>query len=515
MNTSEKTKKRIEIMDTTLRDGEQTHGVSISVEEKLTVARTLLERVKVDRIEVASAGVSEGEKRAVSVITSWAKKAGYGDRIEVLGFCNVNKSADWIGEAGGAVMNLLTKGSHRHLEGQLRKSPSQHIADIAKTVEYAGRHGIACNVYPEDWSGGMLEKHEYARTFIGELAAMPIKRIMLADTLGLLPPDLVIRFVRELAEKYPNTHFDFHGHNDYGLATANCLAAVQAGARGVHVTVNGLGERAGNAPLDEVSVVLKDIAEASHGVDESELFAVSKMVEIFSGKRVAANKPVSGSAVFTQTAGIHADGDKKGNLYITKLSPERFKRSRTYALGKLSGKASLDMNLDKLGLELTTEQRDQVLSRVIELGDQKQMITPDELPFIIADVLKSPKHQVIAISDCIIATAKHLPPTATIAVVYDGKTHHASAVGDGGYDAFMKALISILANFGLSIPKLIDYEVHIPPGGKTDALVEATIVWEGGVITRGVDSDQVKAAIVATENMLNIVLKPDAGKKKK
>ena len=361
----------------------------------------------------------------------------------------------------------------------------------------------------------MLEKQDYARTFIRELVAMPIKRIMLADTLGLLPPDMVMRFVRELAEKYPNAHFDFHGHNDYGLATANCLAAVQAGARGVHVTVNGLGERAGNAPLDEVAVVLRDIADMEHGVDESELFALSKMVEIFSGKRVAANKPISGAAVFTQTAGIHADGDKKGNLYVTKLSPERFKRSRTYALGKLAGKASLDMNLEKLGIELTTEQRDQVLARVIELGDQKQMITPDDLPFIIAYVLKTPKDQVISISDCIISTAKHLPPTATIAVDYDGKTYHSSAAGDGGYDAFMKALLPIVSNFGIEIPRLLDYEVHIPPGGKTDALVETTIVWDGGVVTRGVDCDQVKAAIVATENMLNIVLRKDVGKKKK
>lgn len=158
------TERRIvEIMDTTLRDGEQTHGVAMYPEEKLHIARFLLERVKVNRIEIASAGVSAGECRAVEMITGWAAQYGRLEQIEMLGFCDVQRSADWIGKAGGRVMNLLTKGSYRHLSEQLRKTPEQHLRDIAATVDYCTEHGISCNCYPEDWSGGMLEEGDYAR----------------------------------------------------------------------------------------------------------------------------------------------------------------------------------------------------------------------------------------------------------------------------------------------------------------------------------------------------------------
>lgn len=499
--------RTIEIMDTTLRDGEQTQGVSILPEEKLTVARTLIERVKVDRIEVASARVSEGEKRAVSLITDWGKKNGWLGRVEMLGFCDVNKSADWIGEAGGKVINLLTKGSLKHLTEQLRKTPAQHIQDIVNTMDYCHAHGIECNCYPEDWSGGMLEEGDYAWWFLEQLSQLPIKRIMLPDTLGRLSPDQVKQFLGQCVERFPKAHFDFHAHNDYGLATANCLAAALAGAQGLHTTINGLGERAGNAALDEVAVVVKDVAGMTCGVQEGELVGASKMVEIFSGRRIAPSKPISGSAVFTQTAGIHADGDKKGNLYVTKLTPERFKRQRSYALGKHSGKASIEMNLQKLGLELTPEQKTMVLQRVIELGDQKKTITVDDLPFIIADVMKSPQEQVIKIVDCLITTSSNLRPIAAVKVCYEHREYQEQATGDGGYDAFMRALRSILTELGIKLPALLDYEVRIPPGGRTDALVETTITWEGGLITRGVDSDQLRAAIIATENMLNLALR--------
>ena len=254
-------------------------------------------------------------------------------------------------------------------------------------------------------------------------------------------------------------------------------------------------------------VALRDLAGKQTGIEESELVAASKMVETFSGRRIAANKPICGAAVFTQTAGIHADGDKKGNLYITRLSPRRFNRTTTYALGKLAGKASLDINLDQLGIDLDPEQKKLVLDRVIALGDHKQTITQDDLPFIIADVLSSPEQRRLEIVDCLITTTTRLSSTATIKIRLDGREYQDHAIGDGGYDAFMKALHSILKAAGIAPPQLEDYEVHIPPGGKTDALVETTIRWAGGITTRGVDTDQVKAAIVATENMLNLVLR--------
>jgi (R)-citramalate synthase len=335
--------RRIEIMDTTLRDGEQAEGISMMPEEKRTIAQRLLEVVKVDRIEVASARVSDGERRAVKTIIDHVESKGMTDRVEILGFVDGNRSVDWAKSVGARVINLLTKGSLHHCREQLRKTHDQHLDDIRKTVDYGVKQGIAFNVYLEDWSGGMLGCADYVHDHIAALLDMPVTRIMLPDTLGLLSPPQVREFVGRIIAAFPDRHFDFHGHDDYGVGTANTLEAALAGVRGVHVTVNGMGERAGNVTLDEVVVALRDHAGIRTSVDERALSDISKLVEVFSGRRVPANKPIVGENVFTQTAGIHADGDMKGNLYESRLTPARFGRHRTYAMGKLmaSGSTSL------------------------------------------------------------------------------------------------------------------------------------------------------------------------------
>ena len=217
------------------------------------------------------------------------------------------------------------------------------------------------------------------------------------------------------------------------------------------------------------------------------------------------NKPIVGRNVFTQTAGIHADGDRKGGLYASALSPERFGRDRLYALGKLSGRSNLDFNLDALNLQLTKEQRAAVLERVVELGDRKHKVTPEDLPFIVADVLKAPKGESFEVTNAVITSSVGLPPTAMVSVHWKGAEHKAIGTGSGGFDAFMNALREIAARLGVTLPALHDYEVHIPPGGKTDALVETTITWDNGIRTKAVHSDQVMAAIEATERMINLL----------
>lgn len=512
-NHTSRARRRIEIMDTTLRDGEQTEGISMMPEEKLLIARQLLQAVKVDRIEVASARVSEGEQEAVRGITAWAKGAGALDRVEVLGFVDHSASVDWVRSVGGKVINLLTKGSLKHCREQLRRTPEQHIAEIERTVVYGLKQGISFNVFLEDWSNGMIDSPEYVDNHIAALTKMPFRRIMLCDTLGILNPAQVREFVGRITRAYPDHQFDYHGHDDYGLATANSMEAVIAGARGVHVTVNGMGERAGNTALDEVVVTLKDHAGVTTGVNEKALKDISRLVEVFSGKRISTNKPITGENVFTQTAGIHADGDIKGNLYESRLKPARFGRARVYAMGKLMGKASLELNLEKLHINLDKEQKALVMQRVIELSDQKKTVTAADLPFIIADVLQSPEHRVFEVKDYSLVSNRGLRPTASILVKCRGEELHSTASGDGGYDAFMKALKALEAPLKLKVPRLLDYEVHIPPGGKTDALVETTITWEGGLKTRAVHSDQLAAAIEATAHMMNLIaLKRGTGK---
>lgn len=503
-------KRKIEIMDTTLRDGEQTSGVSFSVSEKLTLAKLLLDELKVDRIEVASARVSEGELSAVKQITSWAKEKKYLDKIEVLTFVDKGVSIDWMEEAGAKVQNLLTKGSLNHLTHQLKKTPEEHFSEIEAVINLAQGKGIVTNVYLEDWSNGMRNSQEYVFEFLDFLATQPLKRILLPDTLGILTHTETFEFISAIVKKYPNLHFDFHGHNDYDLSVANVMEALKAGCHGLHLTVNGMGERAGNAPLASVIAVINDfLPEIETNVIETSLFKVSKLVSAFTGFGIPVNKPIVGANVFTQTAGIHADGDSKNNLYFNDLLPERFGRKRQYALGKTSGKANIQKNLQELGLTLNNEELKKVTQRIIELGDKKERVTKEDLPYIISDVLDTQGilNKVI-IKSYLLSHAKGLEPSAAVAVEIEGKLFEEHAQGDGQFDAFMNALKSVYKSLKKTLPKLTDYAVRIPPGSNSDALCETIITWENNgkeFITRGLDSDQTVSAIKATEKMLNII----------
>jgi D-citramalate synthase len=274
-----------------------------------------------------------------------------------------------------------------------------------------------------------------------------------------------------------------------------------------------MGERTGNTRLAEVVASLHDLTPYRTRLDESKLTAISEMVSTFSGKAIADNAPVVGRDVFTQTAGIHADGDWKASLYANKLLPSRFGRRRRYALGKMSGKASLDQNLSALGIKLLPENRELVLQRIIELGDKKHTVTLEDLPMIIADVLKTPESQLVRIESYEIHSRNDDLPSASLCLAYQGQKVEASSTGDGGYDAFMQALTKATRKLGLKLPTLVDYKVRIPPGGKSGALVETVITWRMGARARpfstlAVDSDQVAAAVIATEKMLNLVAEP-------
>jgi len=500
-------------MDTTLRDGEQTEEVSFSMQEKLALAKKLLLDAKVNRIEITSARVSAGEQQTCKQIFVWAKEKGLLDKVEVLGFVDLNLSVDWISEAGGKVINLLCKGSKRHCLNQLHKTPQEHFADVKKTVEYALSKGFIVNAYLEDFSNGIKEDENYVFDVTKTLFDSGVLRVMLADTLGVLSPSECFEFTSRMVSHFPNNHFDFHGHNDYGLAVANSIEAVRAGAKGVHCTVNGLGERTGNTPLEVLVPALNDFSSKKCGVAEKELSRLSHLVELFSHRRVSKNHPVIGSVVFTQTAGIHADGDKKGNLYKSKLSAERFGRSTRYALGKLSGKASIELTLRQLGVNLTPELLKKVLARVVELGDKKEFVSKEDLLFIVNELQSNGFAKRFEIIDYKIISSKKTKSVARIKVSLLGKNYSSNSAGDGGYDAFVTALQKVFKKKKLSFPQLEDYEVRIPAGGKTDALVEAKIIWKRGnrrIETIGVSTDQVDAAIKATEKMVNVILMVEA-----
>jgi D-citramalate synthase len=365
-------------------------------------------------------------------------------------------------------------------------------------------------VYLEDWSNGMRNSKEYVIQYLDFITQLPVKRILLPDTLGVLTYWETGEYIKELVALYPSTHFDFHAHNDYDLGTANALEAVRNGIHGLHLTVNGMGERAGNAPLASVIAVLNDYQkDVKTSVCEKSLYSVSKLVETFSGFRIPANKPVVGENVFTQTAGIHADGDKKNNLYFNELMPERFGRERKYALGKTSGKANIENNLAALGIQLSDSDLKKVTQRIIELGDRKEVVTQNDLPYIISDVLDSDAiEERVQVLNYVLTHSKDLRPSVTLKISVDGEIFEEHAQGDGQYDAFMHALAIIFEKNGQKLAQLTDYAVRIPPGGESDALCETIITWSFGgkeLITRGLDSDQTVSAIKATQKMLNVI----------
>ncbi len=348
--------RKVEIMDTTLRDGEQTSGMSFSSSEKLTIAKLLLEELNVDRIEIASARVSDGEFTAVKNITNWAKENDYLNKVEVLTFLDNGVSINWLSESGAKVQNLLTKGSFNHLKYQIRKTPKEHFNDVYNSVYEARKLNIDTNVYLVDWSNGMRNSPDYVFDYLDFLSTLPIKRVLLPDTLGVLSPKETYNYLSVIINKYPNIHFDFHAHNDYDLSVSNVMESLKAGCHGLHLTINGMGERAGNAPMASVAAVVRDfLPDVKINLEEKKLYKVSTLISAFTGFKIPANKPIVGENVFTQTAGIHADGDSKNNLYFNDLLPERFGRIREYALGKTSGKANIKKNLDKLGITLNDE----------------------------------------------------------------------------------------------------------------------------------------------------------------
>ena len=496
-------------MDTTLRDGEQTSGVSFAAHEKLSIAQVLLGDLGVNRIEIASARVSEGEFEAVRRVATWASRTAHLDKLEVLGFVDGSVSLDWIESAGCRVMNLLCKGSFKHVTEQLRKTPQQHLDDITAVVNEATRRKTDVNVCLEDLSNGIQHSADYVFFMVDHLKELPIKRFMLPDTLGILNPGNTYEYCKQMVDRYPDLNFDFHAHNDYDLAVANVYSAIRAGIKGIHTTVNGLGERAGNAPLSSVLAVIKDQLHEETSLREEKINKASRLVETYSGIHIPPNKPIIGEHVFTQCAGVHADGDSKNNLYCNELLPERFGRVREYALGKTSGKANIRKNLETLGIDLDENSMRKVTERIIELGDKKEMVTPEDLPYIISDVLhhdNMQEEQRIRILNYSLSLAQGLKPVASLKIEINGEAYEESASGDGQYDAFVRALRHIYSRLNRPFPMLTNYSVSIPPGGRTDAFVQTVISWNYAGIdfkTRGLDADQTEAAIKATVKMLN------------
>ena len=506
--------KYIEIMDTTLRDGSQSPGMKYTAQEKLELTKHLLERVQVDRVEVTSALTSEGEFKALLSITKWAKEAGFLSRIEALGFCDRERSAKWIKKAGCRVMNLLVKGSEVPCRKQLRMTPEEHLVLIRQTMEYCKRADMTVNVYLEHWSEGVQNSWDYVKFILKGIADFPIERVMLCDTLGILNPFSIGKLVKKTAKCVPGKKIDVHMHNDYGAATWNTIGAVYTGyVNGVHVTENNLGERTGNADLAQVVVGIHDHTSFKTRVDEMELRPISRLASLFSGRSIPVNAPIIGK-VFSSGCGVHSDGNRKGDLYKSRLTADRFGANFVTALSNQAGQASLKDCLEKeLGITtLSDDQIRQLRKRVADLSDAGKRLALGDLIVLVSELCNQPNMIILTVDDGSVSTRSSLGRKASVTAVlnFRGKEISFEAEGNGGFDAFMNGLHSWAKTVNVCVPELAEYQVNIPPGGKTDALTVADITWrrpdgrQEEFQTIGTDSDQVMAAIRSAVQAVNV-----------
>ncbi|MEM4295403.1 MAG: hypothetical protein QXS91_01190 [Candidatus Anstonellales archaeon] len=377
----------LELVDTTLRDGEQVYGLSYKAEEKFIIGRFILEKLRIDRLECASA-LTESDKKAVSMLSTFAndylKKPFC---VEVLAFLN-KESIDWAYDAGCRTVNILAKGSKQHLTKQLKLDEKGHKELIEYVFNYAKDREMRVNIYLEDVSYGIQENKDYVYGLLEFLEGLEPNRVMLPDTRGILCPSLVNDLFKPVLKEFSKLIFDFHGHNDYGLALANSIEAANIGFNGIHGTINGMGERTGNTPLEELIVAIKDFTKRRVNAQEKHLYTASLIVQKFSGKSVAFNKPIVGEYAFTHTAGIHADGERKAGLYTSRLSPARFGREKQFSIGKLSGKANIKVVLEELGINISDEEAKVLKEKISTLAGKKLIISEADIIYLLGDIKK-------------------------------------------------------------------------------------------------------------------------------
>lgn len=485
--------KTVKILDTSLRDGEQTPGVSLTPEQKLQIAKQL-DILGVDYIEAGTAVISEGEQRGIKGIANEGLKA------EISSFARLLKGdIDAAIECDVDTVNLVAPISDAHIKKKLKTDRESLRNRTFEMVDYVKGHGLKVEISAEDASRADTG---FLKSFFSDLAAV-VDRLCFCDTVGILYPERTKELFGLICAF--NTPVAVHCHNDFGLATVNSVAAVLAGAEVVHVTVNGLGERAGNASLEEVVTALELLYGMKTNIVKSKLYETSRLVGNLTKVPVAPNKPLVGDNVFTHESGMHVHGTLADTTLYEPMDPGIVGRKRRFAFGKHTGTASVKMALEEQGIQADKEQMSEILAKVKELGDKGKLVTDADFQAVVDNVLSIERGEKIKLVDLSVVSGKNVYPTASIRLEIDGEDVVEAAVGVGPVDAAINALKKGIRGMDMADLRLEEYHVDAITGG-ADALVNVVVKMSRGdrtITASGVSEDIVLASLYALINGVN------------
>ena len=487
----------IYFLDTTLRDGEQTPGVALTVDEKIQIAQKLND-LGVDKIEAGFPIASNGEFEACKEI----KSLDLDSTVVGLARC-VKKDIDSVLDADLDYAHIFIGTSPLHRDYKLKMSKETIISTAVEAVSYAKDHGLSVEFSAED---ATRTEKEFLLEFYQSVVDCGIDFINIPDTVGILTPIMTNELISFMKNNF-KTPLSVHFHNDFGLATANTLTAIECGANQAHVTVNGMGERTGNCSLEELAVVLHAAYNININVDTSQLYSLSEFVGRLTGVKMPVNKPIVGDNAFAHESGIHVHGILNNSSTYEPISPELVGHTRKIILGKHTGANALKSKLNDYHINLTDEQFEKVFSQIKSLGDKGKCITDDDLKAIALTELGSARETPIKLNSLGLLCGDIVSPTATVKLEIDGAEKETSSIGVGPVDAALKA-IGLLIKDTMEI-ELEEYNLEAINGG-TDALADVFVISsddEGNKSTgRAINDDVVMASVLAVLDSINKLL---------
>jgi 2-isopropylmalate synthase len=493
---TEKSSNYVRIFDTTLRDGEQTPGVSLTIEDKIEIARQL-SKLGVDVIEAGSPMSSEGEKRVVKEIA----KAGLA--AEICGLARATRGdIDDAIDCDVDLVHVFIPTSTVQMKYAVNMTPEQVLTATTENVEYVKKHGLNCEFSPMDATRSKLN---FLKQVCQAAEKAKADMINIPDTVGIMTPRTTRKLIEDVKSAV-EVPISIHCHDDFGMAVANSLAAVEAGATQVHATINGLGERAGNASLEEVAVALQMIYKLKTGINSRLLYSTSRMVSTLTGVFVQANKAIVGENAFAHESGIHTRGVTVKPLTFEPIKPELVGRTRKLVAGKLAGSRGIKAELEDIGIRPTEEQLKQIVNRVKELGDKGKMVTDADLLALTSAVMGEviAEEKIVDLCDLAVVTGIKVIPTASVRLVLDGREYIAAETGVGPVDAVLKAIQKLTSN--LAKIRLNEYRLEAITGG-SNAVAEVVIKVEdeqGHIVSaRAAREDIVMASVEAMINGIN------------